>query len=128
MEDSVTPSNLAAVEERVRAYLEPGGGSPEGAAFSPAIVASFHCFLQCVPDSDIWEISQPVQREGQIMAITQAFNEVMADHKLNLIGYDKYDAESIGCVDDDLMRDFYDAPPFPVLEFLQSSDRVMTFK
>lgn len=36
--------------------------------------------------------------------ISQNLNEVMADHKLDLIGYDGYDAEIIGHANDDLMR------------------------
>lgn len=50
----------------------------------------------------------------------------MANNKLDLIGYDGYNVESIGCTDEDLMRVVYDALPFPFLESLKLSDRMMT--
>lgn len=60
--------------------------------------------------------------------ITQALNQVIMDQKLGLRSYDGYDAESIGHVNNDLMRFVYGVTSFPFLESLKSSDRLMSFK
>lgn len=57
-------------------------------------------------------------QKTKLAAITQALNEVMADYKLDLTGYDRYNAESIRHADENLMKDVYGAPLFPFLEFL----------
>lgn len=54
--------------------------------------------------------------------ITQALNEVMVDHQLDFTSYDGYDVESVGHADDDIIRAVYNAPPFPVLEYLRPSN------
>lgn len=117
-ESGVWPSNLPTAKEGVRAYLEPEGGSCKRVAFSPTAVTSYHYSLQGILDS----LYQQVQWDGQVSGHTKALNEVIANHKLDFIGYDGYDTESIRGADDDLMRAVYDAPLFLFLDSLRTFD------
>lgn len=65
---------------------------------------------------------------AKLIAITQALNEVLVYHKLDLTSYDGCDVESVGRADNDLIRPVYDARPFPFLESLWSSNRVKIFE
>lgn len=66
---------------------------------------------------------------AKVGAITQALNSVMADYlKLDLIGYDGYDFESVRHADEDLIKAIYNMPSFPFLDSFRLSDGLMAFE
>lgn len=59
--------------------------------------------------------------KAKSVAIIETQNEVMADYpNLNLTGYDKYDAKSVGRADDNPPKVVYNVRLFPSLESLSN--------